>query len=69
MRTVDLLFHRRTERQLAERMKAPRQIYGQIIVAIERTLQRVFNNDGSLIPIPVKTVADRRRVDRCRPRD
>jgi hypothetical protein len=69
MRAVDSLFHRRTERQWTERIKSPRQIYGQIIVAIERTLQRVFNNDGSLIPIPVRTVANRRRLDRCRPRD
>jgi hypothetical protein len=69
MRTVDPLFHRRIERQRGERMKSLRQIYGQVIVAIERALQRVFNKDGSLIPIPVRTVVDRRRLDRYRSRD
>jgi hypothetical protein len=64
-----LSFHRRIERQWAERMKSLKQIHGQIVVAAERTLQRVFNNDGSLVPVPVRTVVDRRRLDRRRPRD
>lgn len=50
-------FQPRTERRWAERS-------GQIVAAIERTLQRLFNRDGSLIPIPVKAAVDRRRVDR-----
>jgi len=37
-----LSFHRRIERQWAERIKSLRQIHGQIGVAIEQTLQRVF---------------------------
>ena len=49
-----------------ERKKSLRQIRSQIVVAVERTLQRVFNYDGSLIPIPVRTVVARRRLDRCR---
>ena len=61
--------HRRTEAGRAERIESLRQIRGQIVVAIERALQRMFNRDGSLIPIPVRAVADRRRLDRCRSRD
>lgn len=57
--------HRRTVRR-AERIQSLRQIPGQIVVGIERTLHRMFNRDGSLIPIPVKAVADRRRLDRYR---
>jgi len=32
-------------------------------VATERTLQRMFNKDGSLIPVPVRTVVGRRRLN------
>jgi hypothetical protein len=33
-------------------------------------LQRVFNsNEGSLIPVTVRTVVDRRRLDQCRSHD
>jgi hypothetical protein len=64
-----LSFHRRIERQWAERMKSLKQIHGQIVAAAERTLQHVFNNDGLLVPVPVRTVVDRRRLDRRRPRD
>jgi len=58
--------YRRIERQWAERIKS---LSGQIVVATEQTLQRIFNNDGSLIPVPVRAVVDRRRLDRFRPRD
>jgi hypothetical protein len=61
-----LSFHRRFERQWAERIKSLRQIHGQIVVATEQRLHRVFNNEGSLIPIPVRTVVDRRRFDQSR---
>jgi hypothetical protein len=54
-----LSFHRQIEQK-----KTLKQIYGLIVVAVERTLQRVFNYDGS--PIPVRTVGDRRRFDRRR---
>jgi hypothetical protein len=54
-------FRRRIERQWAERIKSLRRIHGQIVVATELRLHRAFNNDGSLIPVPVKTVADQRR--------
>jgi hypothetical protein len=62
-------FQGRLERQWAEGIKSLRRIHGQVVAATERTLQRVFNNDGWLIPIPVRTVVDRRRLDQCRPRD
>jgi hypothetical protein len=63
-----LSFLRRIERQWATHIKSPRQILGQIVVATERMLQPVINNESSLIPIPVRTVEDR-RLDRSRPRD
>jgi hypothetical protein len=61
--------HRHTECRQVKRIHPLRQIHDQIVVAIERTLQRVFNSDGALIPIRVKAVADRRRLDRRRSRD
>jgi hypothetical protein len=61
-----LSFHRRIERQWAERIKSLEQIRGEIVVATERALQRLFDNDGSLIPIPVRTVVERRRRDQSR---
>lgn len=64
-----LSFLRRIERQWVERIQSLGQIRGQIVVATGRTLQRVFNDGGSLIPIPVRTVVDRRRLDQCRSRD
>lgn len=63
-----LSVHRRIERQWAERVNSPRQIHGQIIVVgTERALQRVLNNKGSLIPVPVRAIVDRGQLDR--PRD
>jgi hypothetical protein len=64
-----LSFHRRVERQWAERIKSLRQIHGQVILVAEQALQRVFNNDDSLVPAPVRTVGDRRRFDQSRPHD
>jgi len=60
--------HRRVERQWAERIKALSAIRSQFVVATTRTLQYVLNNEGSLIPVAVRTV-DQRRLDRPRPRD
>lgn len=62
-------FLTRSERQWAERIQSLAQIHGQIVVAAERTLQRVFNDEISLIPIPVRTVADRRQLNQRRSRD
>lgn len=59
-------FHRRIERQWAERIKSLGQIRGEIAVATSRALQRLFDNDGSLIPIPVRTAVERRRLDQSR---
>jgi len=56
--------HRRIERQWAARIKALSQIRSQFVVATTRTLQHVFNNDGSLIPVVVRTV-DQRQNDRA----
>ena len=64
-----LSVHRRIERQWAERINSLRQIHGQIVVGTERTLQRVFNNDGSLIRVPIRAVVDRRQLDQSRPHD
>jgi hypothetical protein len=55
--------HRRPIRKGAERISWPRQIHSQMVVAIERALQRLFNNAGALVPIPVRTVVARRRRD------
>ena len=64
-----LSVHRRIERQWAERISSLRQIRGQIVVGTERTLQRVFNKDGSVIPVPVTAVVDLRQLDLSRPHD
>jgi len=64
-----LSVYRRVERQWAERINSLRRIHDQIVVATERTSQRAFNNDGSLILVPVRTVVDRRRLDQSEPLD
>ena len=53
--------HRRIQRQWAERIKSLKQLHGQIVVAAERMLQHAFYNEGSLIPVPVRTIVNRRR--------
>jgi hypothetical protein len=68
MKTL-LKFRRRIERQWAERIRSLLQIYGQVDFALERALQHLFDNDRSLIPAPVRAVANRRRFDRSRSRD
>ena len=60
--------HRRIERQWADRIEALSAIRSQFVVATTRTLQYVLNNDGSLIPVAVRTV-DRRQLDWLRSRD
>src|ERR1700694_4456061 len=67
--TYSLSVHRRIEAQWTERINSLRQIHGQNVVGTERTLQRVFNNDDSLIPVPVRAIVDRRQLDQSRPRD
>jgi hypothetical protein len=64
-----LSVHRRVERQWAERIDSLRQIHGRIAVGTERTLHRVFNNDGSLILVSIRAVADRRQLDQSQPHD
>jgi len=64
-----LSFHRRIERQWAERILSLRRMRGQVVVATKRTLQSAINNDGLLIPVTVRTVADRRRLSQRRSRD
>jgi hypothetical protein len=59
-----LSFHRRIERQWTERIKSLRRIRGQIVASTDLTLGRSFNEDGSLIPVPVRTVADQPRPAR-----
>ena len=60
---------RRIERQWAARINLLKQIPGRMVVAAERTLQQVFSDDSSLIPIPVRVADGPRRLDRARPRD
>ena len=43
--------------------------FHRIVVAIEEVLQRVFSNEGSLIPIPIRAVVNRRRPDQRPTRD
>jgi hypothetical protein len=64
-----LSVHRRIERQWAERIKSLRQMRGEIVVASEQTLQRVFNNEVSLIPSANKKGHGRIQHDRSPPRD
>lgn len=60
---------RRLQRPLAEGITSLRHIHGRIVVSIERELRRLFNDEGSLIPVPIPTAASRRRLDRRRSRD
>jgi hypothetical protein len=59
--------HRRVERQWAERVNSLRQIRGLATTAT--TLQCAFNNDNSVIPVPVRAIVDRRQLDQSRPHD
>ena len=61
--------HRRVEWQWAEGIKSLGQILGKIVADTKRALQGVFDHDDALIPIPVRVIADRRRLDPYRPRD
>jgi hypothetical protein len=67
-RNYPLSLLRRAERPLVERIQSLRQIHGRIVVAVERELRRLLSNEGSLIPIPIRVV-DQRRLDRRRSRD
>jgi hypothetical protein len=64
-----LSIHRRIERQWTERIKSLRRTHGQLVVGTERASQRAFNNDDSVIPVPVRAIVDRRQFDQSRPRD
>jgi hypothetical protein len=57
--------HRRLGRQWTERINS---LSGQIAETIARALQGAFGNDGSLVPIPVRTAVVRRR-DQSRSHD
>jgi hypothetical protein len=59
----------RIEGAWVERVKSLGRIHGQIVAATERTLQRLFNSEGSLVPIPIRTDVGRRRLDERRSRD
>jgi hypothetical protein len=49
---------RRIERQWVERITSLRQGHAR--------MQRLFGNSASLIPIPIRTIVDRRRLDQRR---
>ena len=55
---LPLSLHRRIKRRWAKSTTPLRQISGQVVLATERTLRRMFNRDGSLVPIPVRAVVD-----------
>jgi hypothetical protein len=59
----------RSERPLVERIKSLRHLHVRIVVAVERELRRLLGNEGSLTPIPVRTVVGLRRIDQRRSRD
>jgi hypothetical protein len=62
-----LSIQHRIERQWTDRINSLRQIRGLVTTAT--MLQRVFNNDGSLIPVPIRAVVDRRQLNQSRPHD
>jgi hypothetical protein len=61
-------FHRQIERDSAEQLSLLTQLYHQIVVGAERTLQRLINNDRALIPAPAR-VASQRQFYRTRSHD
>jgi hypothetical protein len=61
-----LNFHRRIERQWAERIKSLRRMGGQAVFATKRTLRSAINHDGPLIPVSVRTVLGRQRCGQYR---
>lgn len=63
-----LKFRRHIERQSARQIRLLGHIHRQIVVAAELALQRLFNNDRLMIPVPVRVV-NPRRSDRSRSRD
>ena len=60
-----LSVHRFIERQWSECVNS----LTQIVVGTEQTLQRVFNNDDLLIPVPVRANVNRRELGQSRPHD
>ena len=62
-------FLRGIERQWAGSMKSLEQIRDQIVAAVERALPGAFNDKGSLVPIPVRTIVRKARLDRVRSHD
>jgi len=56
-------------RRRVERIEMSRKIHSQVIAVAEQALQRVFNNNGSLVPVPVRTIFDRKRFDQSRLHD
>jgi hypothetical protein len=54
-----LSVHRRIERQWAERIKSLRQMRGQTVIGTERTVQRVFYNEGPVIRVLARSVVHR----------
>jgi hypothetical protein len=61
--------HSRLERRWTKHIKSLRQLHDQVVLVTERTLQRMFNGDGSLVPVPARAVVDRPRPIRHQPRD
>lgn len=59
-------------RRVDERSSADKplgQIRDRIIAAAERALRRLLNPEAPLVPVPIRTDADRRRRDQGPSRD
>jgi len=68
MKTL-LKFRRHIEwRSASVQIPSLGHIHRQMVVAAKQALQRLFNNDRLLIPVPVRVV-NPRRFDRSRSRD
>ena len=57
-------FRRSIGRQWAARLNSLGKLCGKIVESTERAVQRVFGHEGSLVPVPVRTAAGRRRDQR-----
>src|SRR6202790_3539367 len=64
-----LSVHRRIERQWAERIKSLKQMRGQTVIGTERTVPRVFYNEGPKIRVPARSVVLRQQIDGSKARD
>ena len=65
---LPLRLHRHVKFGWAKSVTPLKQITGQVVLATERTLRRMFHRGGSLAPVSVRAVVDRPPI-RLRSRD